>query len=591
MRKMFFGSHKKIIFLSTALCVGGCGSDKKNTGKDEPGDATYTSYYKGGQVTFSKEDVGKNFVLMPFQLGDLTKIEGGSDEKFTFKGQKQAASGLVDEADLGTRSSILAKPRIMTPAEVDHNLRTLLNRFDSSKGMNQGAWFWSLTRSLDSTLKSQSEGTNEAFLAEDQNASGIEAFYRRAASKKVTLESTPRPLNLTNNGCPTTNMIVPDARNPAETDEAVIPAGGVVSDAEFCIVYLSDPKTEPSKDKISASVRQILKIYKKVVYNDTFPQAADGYQFKPIFVVVDFGDSAKWPQIESLQVSGVFLQEPSKVQKQPILYMASDSSRIKKNRTAVLDPSLENRKWHGTLAHELQHAILDYYRVHRSKGLSELPAIDEGLAHYMEDLFGYGEENFADWAKAFLDLWVDTNLPVLHASSSEKFARGGGWLLWYYLISQKGGVTFTDGVVSGGDGLNFVRAVVQNASQKGPAGLAATFGRDWTETIANFLGAIVVDGSSVPVKPKKFLVQDPQPIVDLTGNANKKYGMHFNNFAGLAPVRTFSDRIFKSGAALDDVTYYATAPVRLDGPVEGDIIKFQSSSDAPNFAVVKVLLN
>jgi hypothetical protein len=591
MRKMFFGAHKKIIFLSTALFIGGCGSDKKKAVNDEPEDPDYTSLYKGGQVTFSKEEGDKNFVLMPFQLGDLTKIEGGSDEKFTFKAQKQAASGLVGGSGVGSISRLVARQRLMTPAEVDHNLRTLLNRFDSSKGMNQGAWFWRLTRELDSTLRSQSEGATDKFLVEDQNAGDVEAFYRRAAWKKVALESRPRPFNLTNNGCPTTNVIVPDVGSPAETDEAVIPAGGVVNDAEFCIVYLSDPKTEPSKDKISASVKQILKIYKTVVYKDTFPQAADGYQFKPILVVVDFGDSEKWPQIDSYQVSGVFLSEPSKIQKQPILYMASDSSRIKKNRGGVLDPSLENRKWHGTLAHELQHAILDYYRAHRSKGLSELPAIDEGLAHYMEDLFGYGEENFADWAKAFLDLWVDTNLPVLHASSSDKFARGGGWLLWYYLISQKGGVTFADGVVSGGDGLNFVRAVAQNASQRGPAGLAAKFGKDWTETVADFLGAVVVDGSSVPVKPKKFLVQEPQPVVDLTGNANKKYGMHFNNFGGLAPIRTFSDRMFKSGAALDEVTYYATAPVRLDGPVEGDSIKFQSSSDAPNFAVVKVRLN
>ena len=136
-----------------------------------------------------------------------------------------------------------------------------------------------------------------------------------------------------------------------------------------------------------------------------------------------------------------------------------------------------------------------------------------------------------------------------------------------------------------------MRSVVQNASQRGPAGLAAKFGIDWTETIAGFFGAIVVDGSSIPVKPKIFVVQDPQPVVDLTGISTKKYGMHFNNFGGMAPVRSFADKMFKSGAALEDLTYYATSPVRLDNPADGDVVTFQSSSDAPNFGVVKVKLN
>jgi hypothetical protein len=272
--------------------------------------------------------------------------------------------------------------------------------------------------------------------------------------------------------------------------------------------------------------------------------------------------------------------------------MPADVSRIKKNRGVTLDQNLANRQWHGTLAHELQHAIIDYYRLHRSQGgVPETPAVDEGLAHYMEDLFGYGEENFKDFAKAYLDVWSETNPPVLHASDSGKIERGGAWLLWYYLISQKGGVTFTDGTVSGGDGLELVRSVVQNASQRGPAGLAAKFGKDWVETVAGFFGAVVVDGSSIPAKPPIFVVQDPQPVVDLTGNTTKKYGMHFNNFGGLAAVRPFADKMFQSGAALEDVTYYATSPVRLDSPAEGDVVTFESSSDAPNFAVVKVRLN
>jgi hypothetical protein len=572
--------------------IWGCGADKKNSDKSNQEEPSYTSFYKGGEVTFTKDDVGKNFVLMPFQLGDLSKIEGGNNDNFTFKGQKQTSAGLTIEPNSGAasikNSTYLSQ---MSPAEIDHSLRTLLNRFDPSLGTNQGAWFWSLARSLDSALRLRADGSSDSYLTTSSNQAGVEAFYRRAASQVGLLEAHRGSLNLTAGSCPTANVVVPDASDPSETDEAVIPAGGVVSEADFCIVYLSEPKTESSKDKILASVKQILKIYKTVIYKDTFPQASDGYVFKPIFVVEDFGDSSKWSQLKNLQVTGAFVPGPSNVQKQPLIYMSSDVGNVSINKGLELDKDLERRKWHGTLAHELQHAIIDYYRSHRVKGVLETPAVDEGLAHYMEDLFGYGEENFKDFAKAYLDLWAVSNPPVLHASDDEKIERGGAWLFWYYLISQKGGVTFTDGVVSGGEGLEFVRNVVQNASQRGAVGLAAKFGRDWTETVAGFFGAVVVDGSTIPVKPKIFVVQDPQPVVDLTGVTTKKYGMHFNNFGGLAAVRTFSDNMFKSGAALEDVTYYATSPVRLDSPSEGDVVKFQSSSDAPNFAVVKVLLN
>ena len=67
--------------------------------------------------------------------------------------------------------------------------------------------------------------------------------------------------------------------------------------------------------------------------------------------------------------------------------------------------------------------------------------------------------------------------------------------------------------------------------------------------------------------------------------------MHFNNFGGLAASRNFADKVFKSGQPLEDLTYYATSPTKIDKPNSGDIVKFSSTSDAPNFAAVKVWLN
>jgi hypothetical protein len=488
---------------------------------------------------------------------------------------------------------------------MNHQLRTLLNRFDPELGYYQGEWFWNLAKKIDQALLKQGtwapqpsaglRGPNFTGSGSDGSLGPVETTYLSGIGLgpvDSNLGSSGRfsgrkmistPANLIAATCPKAgdSVIMPDRDNPAENDSAIIPASGVVEGTDYCLVYLTAPVSEPSKDNIKKSLETILKIYKKVVYKDEFAATTSGFNFKPVVVVVDFKDTNLWPNKPAYQVDGAFLPNPSKAAKQPMLYMASDLNKMKA-RDATLAKSL----FHSTLAHEMQHAIMNYYRVQKTAGVLENASIDEGLAHFMEDLFGYGTENFSGFPKSFFDVWTDNFPPVLHASASEPINRGGAQALWYYLVSQKGGVKFEGGNASGGDGLKFIAEVVTNGTQKGPKGLAAKYGQDLTGMIGEFFGAVVADNTSVPGGSDRLKVQELQAMKDLQG-VDKKYGMRFNNFGGLPASRKFDNK-FTSGKASDDVTYYSAFPLLYQVSDPAVKLKFNASTDAGAVAITKV---
>ena len=264
-------------FLGTMVNISfGCGSKDQKKIEEQK---TYNFFYGGGEVSFDPEESEKSVVLLPYQLGDIAKIEGGGIDSFTIKGTRQGKTGLrLTNQDLSTnpRSVSSQKNAIeMTWREIDNNRRTLLNRFNPDLGMNQGEWFWELARSLDAADEVGEITGDGLNLQADSAGFGIEDFYRKAASLSVRKESVNLTSPLTSSNCPSTNVSVPDVESPTESDEAIIPPGGVVQDEDFCIVYLSDPKTESDKSKITASMKKILNIYKKTVYKDDLRQQMD----------------------------------------------------------------------------------------------------------------------------------------------------------------------------------------------------------------------------------------------------------------------------------------------------------------------------
>jgi len=540
----------------------------------------------------SKSDGQSAYVVMPYVLGDLSQIKGATADKFTITVNPDAKSGagFLDVAPDVHGGQGFAEPgveRVMSASTYDHQRRSLLNRFDPSKGMDQGAWFWHTTRELDQQGAIQAGRPGFASFATDGARPAITDFYARMAQTPPHKRVAPYRLAADASICPT-DIIAPDHETPSDTDTLVVPASGLVAGADYCIAYVDDPVTA-DKATIQAAIEEILKVYKTVIYQDTFPDTADGYSFKPVIVVVNFADQNKWPQADAYQVSGAFIKAMSTAGKRPMLYMAADFQKLPRNKTATdYDKALNTKLWYSTMAHEMQHAIMNYYRGHAHAGVDETPAIDEGLAHYMEDVFGCGQENFGGYAKAFLDVWVN-GLPFLHATDSDDITRGGAESFLYYLTSRKGGLAFTDGVVSGGGGLDFIRKVVTNTQENGPKNLADSFGGDWTETVGDYLGALALDGTAATTILDKYKVQEPvTTVTDLAGNKNKTFGMHFNGFGGLPATRTWETK-FESTKTLDDMVYYATTPV-LYGSDPGDVT-YQTSLEGATVAITKVQVN
>ncbi len=541
----------------------------------------------GGDDKKKEATDDSQFVVMPFVLGDTAKIDGATAENFTITVDASAAGGSSGGSGgsymLTNPPSEAQDALTMDRGFLDHEKRSLLNRFDPSLGLNQGEWFWRAARRADAYLQmSAGKGPMELFAATGTNVGPIETAFREAATQKRVKALPLAPLAMTNMAdpaCPADGATIkaPDTDTPANAADLKIPVGGAFDGGDFCVVYISPAVTGGTAAEIQATVKEVVRRYKEVIYKDPMP-ASGGYSFKPIVAVVDFSDGGKWPDTDAYQLSGAFLAGMSDAAKQPMLYMAADFSKVKGGDAS--DPALAKRQWHGTVAHEMQHAIINYYRKHASAGVLEVASVDEGLAHYMEDLFGYGGENFGSYSKAFLQVWAN-GAPFLHSTEDGKTVRGGAQTFLYYLISQKGGVTFTDGIPSGGTGLDFIAAIVKNSAAKGPANLSATFGGTWTDVVKGYLGALVLDGTKVEDIPLVNKAQDPQAnIKNLTGDSDKTYGMHFNGFGGLPEAHTWTATV-QNTPKIEDISYYSTNPLLYTGAKVGSL-KFTPSTDAAN---------
>ena len=127
-------------------------------------------------------------------------------------------------------------------------------------------------------------------------------------------------------------------------------------------------------------------------------------------------------------------------------------------------------------------------------------SIDEGLAHLMEDMLGYGALNFDDYAATFLtqfaaaasfDLAIFDETQSLLADEN----RGAAQTLFYYLVSQQGGVSFNSGKPNGGGGLDFIRSFISNPT-RGVAGIEAALGSNWSTTFSNYLEALNLNNTN-----------------------------------------------------------------------------------------------
>jgi hypothetical protein len=534
-----------------------CGEDKKDEEpkKDDEAKPCEFGEVGCGSVIQSKDDKisisveksasGDKYVVMPFSVGNVASVDGAGTEKFAFTvpvgktNLKGTRVKKIFERELLRADTKGAEPRALAKNAGDL-ARLVYGHWDPRFGIDgQAPGFWNLVKAYDrinATLQTEG-GFNQLHQSET-----LEEQFLREIAEAPTALTASSPLGLTGD-CPEKDgdVLLPGGENVEATE--------VVAGVDYCIVYQDTPfaETDPTaiaatKTTIEATIKSTLAAYKKVIYGDEFVEGANGFIFKPTFVIIDPSKEDYAMPAAFLGFLGVFTAKETDVTKMPMLYLASDLTKIQ----GLANDAKGKSSFHATVAHELQHAISFYYRAMKAKTDAdrtlETVFIDEGLAHTMEDVFGYGTEEFSDYAGNFLGFFNAGLYPFLGGSKfpAEEYAgenfniyRGSSQAFLYYLASQKGGVDFTDGKVSGGDGLKFY-ADLTMSGKVGATNLKETFAHaswSWTETVGNFLSAIVLDNSSVPKVEAKHQVKEPfKEVTDLQGTKNKTFGMRFNNF-------------------------------------------------------------
>jgi hypothetical protein len=379
--------------------------------------------------------------------------------------------------------------------------RLIVNRYDSSKSFeDQESW---IKTALDSNPRMKK------LFTEPRMTKSLERF----------------PLI---SGCPTT---VPNAAG-----SSTITLASSTDKTSYCVGYQTDPTNE-TKANIEASIAAILSTYKDNIYKDAMTaNNKDGYAFNPIIVFVS-----------SLDYDGAFSPSATTVAKRPIMHVKASISKV---------------KIHATIVHEMQHAIVDYYKTRGTTTIAETVAVDEGVAHLMEDVFGYGEDNFASYVLSFLGSFIDGSAILANDSGANAAAaRGGANALMYFLAHRAGGFTVANGKPFTGPGMDAIVSMVKQTSLNGPAAVASAFGQsNLTERVGQMIGALFTDNREFSFEPAAFTLATYESITDALGATGKIFGLRFNNFRNFQTVESNSLSDASGGIS---VKYYESFPVLM----------------------------
>ena len=520
-------------------------------------------------VDLSSASAGDQYIIMPFILGDTSTINGKTS----------------DSAGSFTASSTGASLRIMTPSNTstlhdNHQaqLKTLVNRFAPSERNNR--------------IK-----TYQAIQDIKTNLSLRDGETHRLGEGFMRLEQTIQEANRFKSSYPLQTTTCPTSFFSLASDSAIDINGSDVykyENEDFCLVFLeSTVASEQNVTNIELSIQNAIDNF-KVIFDTDFTETVSNYSFKPLIVVAPSDNTNYWPaSLESLSV--VLASTLSSSHQRPTIYLAADQTISGSSETDAAD------NFHGTIGHELFHAVFNYYRIWVNSdgtGDADTVSIDEGLAHFIEDLLGYGPVNFDAYASAFLAEYPGSHelelISIFDDTQTElaNVNRGAAQTFFYYLMSQKGGITFTDGKATSGGGLEFIRTFVKGTTP-GVAGLEAAYGSTWKTAFSDYLEALQVNGSDLAAS--KHSIQSPEENKNLIDGAST-FGMQFSNYSGLA---TLNERL-ASGSYSEPFTpeemigvslnYYELAPYILtitdDGP--SFVLTFAEGYTNAGVSVVKV---
>ena len=554
--------------------VHGCSSD--SSGDAAPTSTSILQLAKGDGVvlkfTDGKVDIdvgsdstGHKYVIQPFHVGAIATVNGAGTEKASFSYDGSGNLTLMGSSD--------PVNRLLQSSDVADRMlaKTIFNRFSSARGLEQVDGLWQMVDRFDK-LTPGSPLRNVRSLR--SRLTGMLGRSSHRLFQSTTYSSLA--------GCLTTDDEIELPAIDGEVNTTSIAA--VTSGDGYCIVYELDPEAD-TKENIDASVASIMQTYKSLIYNDTWPQKGT-FVFRPYIVIADLEGI---DLIERL--AGLFYLETTEKHQVPMLYLPyafSDTNGL---------AGKDKRVFHATIAHELQHAIMYYY-----KGSPDALFIDEGFAHFMEDVFGFrGDGNFSTFTSSFLGVWSLGTFPFFGTGSYPRATdatdasvnthlRGAAHSLFYYLSSQKGGLAFSEGKPTTSGGLTYVNAVMKS-STKGLDNIFQQFQHedwDWLTTVGNYLGALALDNTGVSSHAQYAVQAKQSAVTDPLGVGERTYGFRFNNSDDIGTPIAGSTIGAPTAGSTVELEHYSTIPVVFSPADQSTKLTISSAADQAAVSVVRI---
>jgi hypothetical protein len=412
------------------------------------------------------------YVGVSFLLGNSTTQTAG-DEK--------VSNTVENESKL----SLLGEDFEHQHENLDYLKKIVANRFHSD--VTDDDEIWNLIKSYDKAAAAQNLVETESLFA----------MYKREQGKAKPSQSSNLLMNLPTT-CPTASTVdlgdFGGVITPTKTE-----GGGA------CLLV---------KDSLSGSVtnQEILDWSSKIMvrYGEIFGAQPDigSYSNTPWIVVLD---ATNVPKVGATNLA-VFARLPSEANNHPVLIINTAAMN-----TASRIDSL------GTIAHEIYHGISYYYKVKKAGGTLETVAIDEGTAHFYEDIFGNSAKVESSWTLSFLGAALDSLYPILNAwgnGYTQAPARGGAHAFMYYISDMFGGLS-ASGTSATGKGLEIITEMVKSPAI-GIVNIEKITNLKIPDIVGDFAATVILDKHpTVKAASGRWTMAESFGLTALSGDAVK----------------------------------------------------------------------
>ena len=409
-----------------------------------------------------------DYVGVSFVLSDTSRQEGGSEE------------GNPIEIDNKSKFSLTDKNFLPEFVDLNYMGRIIANRY--SRHAAEGDPIWNLIRSYDEAAESQ------------LLASGMSLFEYFKNDQKKGYSTSSMPL--------TSSSICPEGKVDVGTFGGEVQPTSRLEGKKVCVLVKDSLTGSVTNEDIKAWSDGIVARYEEIFGAQP---TIDGFSGTPWILVMD---TSAIPLLQDK--IAVFVRAPTEANKHPILIL----------NKAVIASGATRIDTLGTMAHEIYHGISYYYKVAVNKKDIETEAIDEGIAHVMEDVFGNSAKIETDWTATFIGAALDNVYPVLNSDSLKlPRARGGAHSFMYFLTDMFGGLSSSSAATTSasGGGINLLRDIIKSPN-KGVQNIEAITGFKMTQLMGDFAATVILDQSSIKAQSERWTLKGKFPLTALSGD-------------------------------------------------------------------------